>query len=78
MTDVFRRNPAQLTEQDKELIEAFKAKADELYSYLCPNYALSPGGAPAVVFDPELMMARAKLEECVMWAVKGFTAKYYE
>jgi len=63
MTDVFRREARLLTDKEAEAIRAFKIKAEELVQILiaekpCREYSL----------------AITRLEESVMWAVKGMTS----
>lgn len=58
----FRTQYRPLTEQEKTLVEAIKDSAARLDIYLDG------------VRDPRMAaLARTKLEECVMWAVKGVT-----
>jgi hypothetical protein len=60
--DLFRRQGRLLTDVDNAKIQEFKLKAEELANLIlletpCREYAL----------------ALTRLEESVMWAVKGFT-----
>ena len=62
--DVFRKEYKELTEEQKIDIQAIKAMAEELdCSFIgCDK------------MDPRcLSLAKTKLAECVMWAVKGVT-----
>ena len=67
MSNVFRKEYRKLSEAETARIAAIKDKAEELYSMLAPTTA-------TIIESPrELALARTKLEECVMWAVKGLT-----
>lgn len=62
---VFQKQYRQLSEAEKEHVERIKTIAEHLYAELQPGVeTLGPR---------ELALARTKLEECVMWAVKGIT-----
>jgi hypothetical protein len=65
--DVFRKNFVNLSDEDKERILAIKYMADTLYSAF---NVIGP--------NREVSIARTKLEESIMWAIKGLTDKYYE
>lgn len=61
MENVFRKQYRQLSEDEQRHVDAVKTSAELLYRTL-------HGG------DPRAMaLAKTKLEECVMWAVKGLT-----
>lgn len=66
--DIFRKEPKQLSTGDIGNINAIKTDGgvflDTLYNHV-PDCE-------------QKLLAMTKLEECVMWAVKGITAKYYE
>lgn len=64
MSDVFHKTYNPVSEEDGKLIAAIKDKAEELYAL----YETAPIGR-------ENSLSRTKLEESVMWAVKGITAK---
>lgn len=60
---IFNQEYRQLTDEEKDLVKAIKDEADELWRYL------------EGVTDPRMQaLAKTKLEECVMWAVKGITS----
>jgi hypothetical protein len=60
--NIFRRKYKELTDDQKKLVDDIKYQADVFYSLI--NQANSR----------ETSLAKTKLEECVMWAVKGVTA----
>ena len=69
--DIFRPTYRDLTDQEKGQIDAIKTTAEKLYDLMSywiaqPGYMLPPGRG--------LSLAKTKLEESVMWAVKGLTA----
>lgn len=65
MEDVFRKEPNELTKDQARSMEKVKDVAEILYNEFC------------LVTDPsngrELALAKTKLEEAVMWAIKGIT-----
>jgi len=61
-TDTFRKAYRELTEPEKVLVADIKASAGELYDLI----EMAPAGR-------EQSIAKTKLEEAVMWAVKGIT-----
>jgi hypothetical protein len=68
MNDTFRMHPqADLSDAIQNDILAIKEKAQELLN-------LYPANMNGVVMNRELSFAKTKLEESVMWAVKGITA----
>lgn len=64
-TNIFRPIYKELSEEDKKHIGDIKDKASELW-HLFPK----DGGRGA---NREVSLAITKLEEAVMWAVKGIT-----
>jgi len=74
---VFRPKYRKLDDGELERMNAVKAKAQELWDAMDEAEVNKPGGA----WDPadgrpgsrEHALARTKLEEAVMWAVKGLT-----
>lgn len=60
---VFRQEYRELTEEEKQRVLDIKTKAEELYELF--DASTSPR---------EMALAKTKLEESVMWAVKGVTA----
>lgn len=62
MTDVMRKNYHPLSVSQHAFVDEIKHKAQTLHDLL------------GVVDDPRMRaLALTKLEECVMWAVKGIT-----
>ena len=68
MTDVFRKEYKPLSEDTKEHIAFMKEKADNLLHEfnMCTNLELNPDGRA-------MALAKTKLEESIMWAVKAIT-----
>lgn len=64
--DVFRQNYTPLTDGQKELMSQIKSKAQELYEFTIVN-----GSTPNNT--PELTWFQTRLEEAIMWAIKGIT-----
>jgi hypothetical protein len=64
-TNIFRPVYKELSEEERKHIEDVKNKADELY-HLLPK---TDGRGS----NREVAVAITKLEEVVMWAVKGMT-----
>lgn len=60
--NVFRPVYRELNEEEKNLIDSIKTKAYELYCFL-----------EVVPASREVSLAKTKLEESVMWAVKRIT-----
>lgn len=60
---IFNQEYRQLTDEEKEKVKAIKDKADELYELFV---GVTDGRMQA--------LAKTKLEECIMWAVKGITS----
>lgn len=65
MNDIFRKYCADLSDTDKQVINDAKTQAEALY-----NVFSSQGGKCSDI-------AKERLEEAVMWFVKGVTEKYY-
>lgn len=63
--NVFRSVYRELNQEEKERLEVIKTKAQELYELFAP---LTPNNDLR-----QLALAKTKLEESVMWAVKGIT-----
>lgn len=59
----FRKEYRELTEVEKSNVEVIKTIATELYTHI-----------EAMNESREKSIAKTKLEESVMWAVKGLTA----
>lgn len=66
MTDTFRKEYKPLTEGQKEMMIKVKALAEELEALF--NEANTPN------IGREIALAKTKLEEAIMWAIKGITA----
>lgn len=63
MADIFRKEYTELTDSKKRLVTDLKTEAERLLNMI------------EDVQDPRMKaLAKTKLEECVMWAVKGVTA----
>lgn len=61
---IFNNEYRELTEEEKEQVKMVKDQADILYSLIGHQ-----------MIDPRMQaLAKTKLEECVMWAVKGITS----
>jgi hypothetical protein len=71
MKDVFHKVCADLSEEDKKSIRDIKDKAEELYELIAQTVLRAP-------YYPRISISLTKLEECVMWATKSITDKYYE
>jgi len=69
MSDVFRQEYTQVTEENKAKVTALKAKAQELYDLIPQHDGIGIG--------TEASVAMIKLEEAVMWAVKGLTSSEF-
>jgi hypothetical protein len=71
MTSIFRPEYRQLDDFEKKKIEDIKACAEAMLAAMCR----SPGGFMYPYGDNKYhSQAVIKLEEAVMWAVKGVTA----
>ncbi|MCK5019715.1 MAG: hypothetical protein KAS32_21835 [Candidatus Peribacteraceae bacterium] len=60
---------SELSDEQKALVKLIKDQAFELYKSVCAGHNLSPQQGDARC----LAVAKTKLEEAVMWAVKGVT-----
>lgn len=72
--NVFRKQYRQLSDAEKAYLEILKDKAQELYDLL----EQGPNGLPGPIgtcgrMSRELSLAKTKLEESIMWAVKDVT-----
>ncbi len=63
MSDVFRKEFGVLTEVQKHRVKIVKEDAEKLYLLMEACCSVSR----------ELAIAKTKLEECVMWAIKDIT-----
>jgi len=69
MTDTFRKEYRPLDDSEKALMEEIKVTAEKLEGLF--NKVLGEGSpSPA---GREVALSKTKLEEAVMWAVKGLT-----
>lgn len=64
--NIFRPNYRELSEDEKNLINSIKDKAQELYD-LFPKDENGRGS------NREVSLAMTELENSIMWAVKGIT-----
>jgi hypothetical protein len=73
MSDVFHKNYGSQTDEQKSLVTMIKEKAEELLYLLGHKKSLlDPYSLDYNSVAPrEYELAKTKLEECVMWAVKG-------
>lgn len=73
-SDVFHPVYRELSGEEKDLMAKVKEKALELYELLVlvqyPNESSEPKASSN---GREVALAKTKLEEAVMWAVKGIT-----
>ena len=67
MEDTFRKVYTPISDEQKERVLAIKTKADELLALFGKSEDRSDKSRCAA-------LAKTKLEEAVMWAVKGWTA----
>lgn len=65
MTDVFRKEYRALSEEEKLQLDVLKSDAQELHDNITEATTETNGR--------EMALAKTKLEEAVMWAVKGIT-----
>jgi hypothetical protein len=63
MADVMRQNTRVLTEEERNLIGQIKLTGDDFHDLL-----------DSLPQSRETSLAKTRLEECVMWAVKSCTA----
>lgn len=70
MTDPFRPQYRELSEEEKTVIAELKDKALELFNHTTNYYGQLPSGP----VHRNLSIFTTKLEEAVMWAVKGITS----
>lgn len=72
MSSIFRPVYRQLDDFEKQKIEDIKACAEAMLAAMCRQR--DDGTARLNVLGRHHSLAVTKLEECVMWAVKGVTA----
>lgn len=81
MTDIFRQKYRELNDSEKRELENIKTIAGELYAAIelntthnnGPTTDSQPLAPPIETNGREMALAKTKLEEAVMWAVKGLT-----
>lgn len=69
MPDIFRKEYRALTDEEKAALETLKEKASDLHQFVANYY----GSLPAGEVQRNLSLFTTKLEEAVMWGVKGIT-----
>ncbi len=70
MTDVFHKAYNELTEEQKAVMAEIKDKAEILYSAIESQVQETERSEKSRC----VALAKTKLEEAVMWAIKGVTA----
>jgi len=76
MPDTFRKTYKQLTKEEESIISHIKGSADVLEETLqmaITNKGTSREMSLALTSKREVALAKTKLEESVMWAIKGLT-----
>jgi hypothetical protein len=68
MANVFRKEYRELSDEEKALLDSIKDKAQELYDLMESSVEVNPSRRAS-----QIVIAKEKLEESVMWAVKGIT-----
>lgn len=72
--DVFHPVYRELSKEEKDLMAKVKEKASELYElFVVVQYPNESSEPKASSNGREVALAKTKLEEAVMWAVKGIT-----
>lgn len=71
MSDIFRKDYRMLTDLEKSFMSTIKTKANELYAAF--EEAGKPGSREQGMGAREMALAKTKLEEAVMWAIKSIT-----
>lgn len=67
MTDVFRKEYKQLSDETKLIIAHIKDKAEELLA------SFEAGGVQQSIDGRAMALAKTNLEQAVMWAIKAIT-----
>ena len=70
MTDLFRKEYAPLTDEQKAEVKVLKEKAEDLFGLLVSQTPLSGVNGSKGRY---ISLAKTSLEESIMWAVKGMT-----
>lgn len=75
MTNVFRKQYRKLTDQEIATLDKLKDKAQEVYDIISEATRTQEQKTSEMpsVNAREMALAKTKLEESVMWAVKGIT-----
>lgn len=68
MPNVFRKEYRELSEEEKALLDSIKDKAQELWDLMDISVEANPSRRAS-----QIVLAKEKLEESVMWAVKAIT-----
>lgn len=68
--DPFRKEYRVLTDAEKAVVYSTKEKASDLFDFVNNHY----GSLPAGDVQRNLSLFKTKLEEAVMWAIKGMSA----
>lgn len=71
MSSIFRPVYRQLDDFEKQKVEDIKALAEDLLAAMCRQREDAP---PGISLGRHHALAVTKLEEAVMWAVKGVTS----
>ncbi len=71
---VFRKVYRELSDEEKAKVESVKDAAETLYALFAPVIIDDGKGLAGKSDSREMSLARTKLEESVMWAVKSLTA----
>lgn len=67
MTDVFRKEYRQLSDETKCIVSHIKDKAEELLA------SFEAGGVNQSIDARAIALAKTNLEQAVMWAIKAIT-----
>ena len=75
--DLFRLKPYEISDAQKAKVQEIKQKAKELLEIIQNDHTLIDGKRHYKIPQDyvAIELASTKLEECVMWAVKGNTKK---
>jgi len=73
MADIFRQKYRELDDREKREMENIKTIAGELHAAIQHNTKSGVPDPEGTSNGREMALAVTKLEECIMWAVKGLT-----
>lgn len=73
MQDVFRQKYRELNDVEKRELENIKTIAEDLYKAIEHNTKVGVPDPEGNSNGREMALAKTKLEESIMWAVKGLT-----